>query len=280
MVGIHRQQYYRSIKKAKAKEELAQQVIDLVSDIRVKMPRLGTRKLYYLLEDPLRKLRVGRDKLFTILKANHLLIKPKRQYHVTTNSHHRFKKHKNSIEHLEINRPEQVFVSDITYLGDRAYPMYLALVTDAYSKKIMGFDVSDSLNAQGAVKALNMATKNRKYPNAKLIHHSDRGLQYCSNEYQEILQKHGIKCSMTEKYDPYQNAIAERINGILKQEFIGDIKVQTVKMMSDLIKNSVYVYNTFRPHFSNYYLTPEKMHHQRELSPRKYLNKKMSTNYS
>ena len=136
-------------------------------------------------------LKVVRDKLFDVLRANHLLINPKRQYHVTINSHHRFKKHKNLIKNMEINRPEQVFVSNITYLGNRDNPMYLALVTDAYSKKIMGFDVSNSLSAQGAINALNMAIQNRKYiqnQSQTLIHHSDRGLQYCSNEYQEILK--------------------------------------------------------------------------------------------
>ncbi|WP_205125518.1 DDE-type integrase/transposase/recombinase [Flammeovirga kamogawensis] len=118
------------------------------------------------------------------MRANRLDIKPKKQYHVTTNSHHRFKKHKNLIEHLEINRPEQVLVSDITYIGERSNPMYLSLVTDAYSKKIMGLNVSDSLNANGAIAALKEALKNRNYVDLPMIHHSDRGLQYCSHEYQ------------------------------------------------------------------------------------------------
>mgnify|MGYP001052241827 FL=1 len=108
MIGIHRQQYYKAVNRIAKKKNIGQQVVDLVNEIRIKMPRVGTRKLYYLLEEPLNKLKVGRDKLFTILKANHLLIKPKRQYHITTNSHHRFKKHKNLIENMEINRPEQV----------------------------------------------------------------------------------------------------------------------------------------------------------------------------
>lgn len=274
--------YYKAIYRKQSKKDLAEKVIDLVNGIRIKMPRIGTRKLYYLLKEELVKLKVGRDKLFDILRANHLLIKPKRQYHITTNSHHRFKKHKNLIENIEINRPEQVFVSDITYLGNRDNPMYLALVTDAYSKKIMGFDVSNSLSVQGASNALNMAVKNRKYQpiqSQRLIHHSDRGLQYCSNGYQEILNKHHIKCSMTEKYDPYQNAIAERINGILKQEFIGSLKINKLEMMRAFIENSIYVYNNYRPHFSNYYLTPKQMHEQVLLPRRKYVNDKMSINF-
>lgn len=276
MIGIHRQQYYKAINRSAKKKDIGQKVVDLVNEIRIKLPRVGTRKLYFLLKEPLKKLKVGRDKLFTILKANHLLIKPKRQYHVTTNSHHRFKKHKNLIKNIEINRPEKVFVSDITYLGHRDNPMYLALVTDAYSKKIMGFDVSNSLNAQGAIRALNMAIKNRQYQHKDLIHHSDRGLQYCSDKYQEILKNNDIKCSMTEQYDPYENAIAERINGILKQEFIGDLVINQLDVMKDFIKNSIHIYNTFRPHFSNYYLTPENMHLQVLLPRRKYINDKMS----
>ena len=280
MIGIHRQQYYKLISRVANKKNLAQVIIDLVNEIRIKMPMIGTRKLYHLLEKSLKELKVGRDKLFNILRVNHLLIKAKRQYHITTNSHHRFKKHKNLIENLEINRPEQVWVSDITYLGNRDNPMYLALVTDAYSKKIMGFNVSNSLNAQGAINALNMATKNRKYTHiTELIHHSDRGLQYCSDKYQEILQNNHIKCSMTEKYDPYQNAIAERINGILKQEFIRDLDINDIEIMKAFMKNSIHIYNTFRPHFSNYYLTPNDMHLQVLLPRRKYAKDKKSINF-
>lgn len=279
MIGIHRQDYYKSIYRKEEKIELAEKVLGLVNDIRIQMPKIGTRKLYYLLKDQLKLLKVGRDKLFSILKANHLLIKVKKQYHVTTNSHHRFKKHKNQVEKLEINRPEQVFVSDITYLGNRDNPMYLSLVTDAYSKKIMGYDVSNSLNARGAINALKMAISNRYYKNKviisreALIHHSDRGLQYCSNKYQDILNKYQINCSMTEKYDPYQNAVAERINGILKQEFIGDLLIDNLNLMKVFIKNSIQIYNQKRPHFSNFYLTPCEMHLQNKIKMRSYKTK-------
>ena len=142
------------------------------------MPRLGTRKLYFLLKDHLKSINVGRDKLFRILKANHLLITAKKSYHITTNSHHRFRKHKNNICNLKINKPEQVWVSDITYVGRRENPIYLALITDAYSKKIVGFNVSNSLSVAGSLKALDMALKNRSYKDQPLIHHSDRGFQY------------------------------------------------------------------------------------------------------
>lgn len=266
--------YYRAHWRKEENKELANQVINLVNKVRRKMPKLGTKKLYHKLQGPLKNLGVGRDKLFTILRANGLLIKAKRQYHVTTNSHHRFKKHKNLIENLEITRPEQVFVSDITYVGNRDYPMYLSLVTDAYSKKIMGYNLSDSLGAQGAVDALKMAIKNRNYLEWDLIHHSDRGVQYCCELYQQTLQNANVKCSMTEKYDPYQNAVAERINGILKQEFIGESQIKNIRLMEALIKNSIQNYNQDRPHYSNFMLTPEQMHQQAEIVMRTYKKQK------
>ncbi len=248
----------------------------MVTEVRIQMPKLGTRKLYYLLEPKLNLLGVGRDKLFTILKANHMLIKPKRQYHITTNSHHRFRKHKNLIENLFIKQPEQVWVSDITYIGSRKNPMYLSLITDAYSKKIMGYNVSDSLAAEGAITALKMAVKNRKYDNDTLIHHSDRGLQYCCNEYQSLLIKNKIKCSMTEKYDPYQNAVAERINGILKHEFINGIVISDKELLGLFIENSIKIYNNQRPHYSCFMKTPNQMHKQKDIKIRTYKSKNHS----
>jgi len=250
------------------------QVIEMVQVVRARMPRLGVRKLYYIIEAQLKPLRVGRDKLFDILRANKLLISPKRQYHVTTDSHHRFKKHKNLIEELEIKRPEQVLVSDITYIGERENPIYLSLVTDAYSKKIMGYNVSQSLEAKGANAALKMAIKNRSYKTKQLIHHSDRGIQYCCDLYQQTLKRKNIKCSMTEKYDPYQNAVAERINGILKQEFIGYSMIKKFTLMKKLVKNSIEIYNNHRPHFSNFLLTPKQMHQQSQIKMRTYKNQK------
>lgn len=237
------------------------------------MPRIGGRKLYIILYSELSQLHVGRDRLFAIMRANHLKIIPKRSYHITTDSHHRFRKHKNLVEALVIQRPEQVFVSDITYIGTRVNPMYLALVTDAYSKKIMGFNVSESLHTTGSIYAMKMALKNRIYNNHTLVHHSDRGLQYCSNEYQELLMTNNVICSMTEKYDPYQNAVAERVNGILKQEFLDGISTKDIHLMTMLVAESIEIYNNERPHYSNYYQTPEQMHKQSEVTMRIYKSK-------
>ena len=222
LFGIDRQVYYRKIRRIINKQSKAEQVVSMVIEIRKSMPRLGTKKLYYLLSDKLQLIKIGRDKFFDILRANHLLIQPKRSYHITTNSHHRFRKYQNQILDLEINRPEQVWVSDITYIGKREKPCYLSIITDAYSKKIMGYYVADNLNTESSLKALRTAIKQRKNKDLPLIHHSDRGLQYCANDYQSILNKNGILTSMTQNSDPYENAVAERINGILKQEFIID----------------------------------------------------------
>ncbi len=247
----------------------------MVQQIRLELPRLGTRKLHHILQTPLKEIGVGRDRLFTILRANHMLIEPKRSYHITTDSHHRFRKHKNTAKGLPLVKPEQLWVSDITYVGNRKNPMYLALVTDAYSKKIMGYDTSSSLSAIGSVRALRMAIKNRKY-DCQLLHHSDRGLQYCGGDYQSVLNKYTINCSMTEAYDPYENAVAERVNGILKQEFLGYTNKLDLKTMQELVADSVIRYNTKRPHYSCYYKTPEQMHKQKTIKIKTYKSKRLS----
>ncbi|WP_368666938.1 IS3 family transposase [Dysgonomonas sp. 511] len=272
LLGVSRQVYYRSIRSRKKKQYKAKQVVAMVESIRRDMPRIGFRKLYYLLYAPLKKLKIGRDKFLSILKANHMLIKPKRNYRITTDSHHRFRKHKNLIVDMPLKHPEQVWVSDITYIGGRDKNCYLALVTDAYSKKIMGYDISNSLATEGSLRALNMAIKQRCYKN-RLIHHSDRGLQYCSNDYQRLLNAKRITPSMTESYDPYANAIAERVNGILKQEFLLEDYQVDINTMKLLVKDAVRIYNTKRPHWACYMKTPAEMHKQKSIEIRTYKNK-------
>jgi len=242
------------------------------------MPKLGGRKLYFLLREELKCLKIGRDRFFDILRANHLLIIAKRSYHITTNSHHRFKKHKNLVSDYVITKPNQVWVADITYIGNRRNPSYLSLITDAYSKKIVGHYVADNLNTESSLKALEKALKNNKSGTESLIHHSDRGLQYCSNEYQRILEKHHIKCSMTQNSDPYENAVAERINGILKQEFDLDKYDLETPLRRKIVEESIEIYNELRPHFSNHYLTPNQMHNQSELKMKTYKTKNTRKN--
>jgi putative transposase len=273
LFGIDRQVYYRKIKRRKAKQDKAKQVVDMVLEIRRAMSRIGSKKLYFLMHKELNLLKIGRDKFIDILRANHLLIVPKRSYHITTNSHHRFRKYKNQILDLQIDRPEQVWVSDITYIGKRNKPCYLSLITDAYSKKIVGYNVSDNLNTESSLAALKAAIKQRKNKQIPLIHHSDRGLQYCANDYQKTLKRNDIQPSMTQNSDPYENAVAERVNGILKQEFNIDKFNKDLNIMKQIVKESIEIYNEKRPHYSNYMLTPNQMHNQNEIKMRTYKTK-------
>ena len=273
LFGIDRQVYYRKIKRRIIKQDKAALVVRMVLEIRTQMPRIGSKKLYYLLKQDLKILKTGRDKFIAILRANHLLVIPKRSYHITTNSHHRFRKYKNQLLDLQINKPEQVWVSDITYIGKREKPCYLSLITDAYSKKIVGYNVSDNLNTESSLVALRLALKQRKNKEIPLIHHSDRGLQYCANEYQKLLNKNQIQPSMTQNSDPYENAVAERINGILKQEFYIDKYNKDLPIMKQIIKETVEIYNEKRPHLSNHMLTPNKMHEQSKVVMKTYKTK-------
>lgn len=257
--GISRQAYYKQKVSFRAKQEQSESIIGKVQVIRQSIPRIGTRKLYYLLDG---QLSVGRDKLFSILRANNMLIKPIRSYTKTTMSKHWLHKHPNLLKDIIINRPEQVFVSDITYIKSRQKTHYLSLITDAYSRKIVGFHLSDDMGAESVSKALKMAVRNRIYKNP-LIHHSDRGLQYCSELYQKILAKNKIKPSMTDGYDCYQNALAERINGILKQEFLFE-KCNNYQNLNLLIKQSVNIYNNKRPHLALKMRTPNFVHQKQK----------------
>ena len=232
----------------------------LVRTIRMEMPRLGTRKLYYLLRSDIDALgiKIGRDALFDYLRSEHLLIKPKKNYTKTTDSKHWLRKYPNLMLGVKAQRPEQYFVSDITYIKSREKIHYLSLVTDAYSRKIMGFKLSDDMSTENVVQALHMAVLKRKTQQS-LIHHSDRGLQYCSSLYQNALKENGILPSMTDGYDCYQNAMAERINGILKQEFLIN-KCNNGKELKQLVKESINTYNNKRPHLSLNMKTPNFIH--------------------
>jgi transposase InsO family protein len=226
----------------------------------MEMPRLGTRKLYHLLKDEFdeKGLKVGRDALFDHLRSEQLLIRPRRNYTKTTDSKHWLKKHPNLVGGRKPSRPEEVFVSDITYVKSRERTHYLALVTDAYSRKIMGYHLSDDLSAENTVEALRMAVRNR-IGDKPLIHHSDRGLQYAAAVYQEELLRSKITPSMTDGYDCYQNALAERMNGILKQEFLIET-CSTGEELKTLVKESIDTYNQSRPHTSLAMRTPDLTH--------------------
>jgi len=232
----------------------------LVQTIRMDMPRIGTRKLYYLIKKDLDQLhiKIGRDGLFDYLRSENMLIKPEKSYTKTTNSKHWLKKYPYLLKNIKIERPEQVFVSDITYIKSRKRTHYLSLITDAYSRKIMGYKLSDDMSTENVVQALKEALKQRK-SSSQLIHHSDRGLQYCSSIYQKELKTSSIIPSMTEGYDCYQNALAERINGILKQEFLLH-KCNTGEELGKLVTESIDTYNNKRPHLSLNMKTPNFIH--------------------
>jgi len=235
----------------------------MVMNKRMKMPRLGTRKLYYLLQDEIKQsgIKIGRDGLFSYLKWENMLIKPAKNYTITTNSKHWLRKYPNLYLDSQITRPEQVFVSDITYIKSNERTHYLSLVTDAFSRKIMGYELSDDMSSEHVIKALQMAVKNRT-SSLPLIHHSDRGLQYCSTIYQQALDKANIIPSMTEGGNCYQNALAERMNGILKQEFLIH-KCNTGKELKKLISESIKTYNNERPHLNLKMKTPNFIHEKR-----------------
>ena len=260
LLGISRQAVYQREKRIEQRSTELAPVKDLVLELRRFMPRLGGRKLYFLLKPKLDEqgIKLGRDGFFNYLRDHRLLVQPIKRYTKTTHSKHWMKKHPNLMESQKINRAEQAFVSDITYVETDEGVHYLSLVTDAYSRKIMGHEVSKDMRAESVVKALRRAARQRK-TRRSLLHHSDRGLQYCSAIYQKELKRHGITPSMTDGYDCYQNALAERVNGILKQEFLL-YKCQTLKELKSLVQESVAIYNCLRPHLSLDMKTPDEVH--------------------
>lgn len=234
-----------------------QEVLAFVQTERLHQPRIGTRKLLHLMS--LAKLRIGRDHLFRLLREHRLLVPNKHAYHRTTQSHHRFHCHPNIIKSgIELIRPEQLWVADITYLPTHDGEAYLSLVTDAYSRKIVGYHVDDNLRASSVKQAFSNALKHKK-TSATLIHHSDRGIQYCSREYQALHKRYRVTCSMTDGYDCYQNALAERINGILKNEFLL-VKPRNLSEARKMVEESVVTYNQRRPHMALKYKTPDEVH--------------------
>ena len=262
MFGISRQAYYKRQQKVSELEKEREEILNLIKPIRRKMHRVGTIKLYDMIKKDMttKNIKLGRDKLFTFLRHEKMLVKKKKNFTKTTNSFHRFRKHKNLVKGMEVSAPEQVWVSDITYIKTNSGHEYLSLITDYYSKKIVGYHLADNLKTASTIKALEMAIKSRKYPERSLIHHSDRGFQYCSDDYIKMLSDNHIQPSMTEEYDPYENAIAERVNGILKDEF--DIAVGFINHLQAVkeIKYAIETYNTFRPHFSCEMMTPQQAH--------------------
>jgi putative transposase len=259
--NLKRDAYYKYNHRAEQRKLVEQQIIHIVKKRRKSLPREGVRKLMKSLNYDFEKqqVKVGRDTLFNVLREHEMLTLRKKYSARTTNSYHRFYKYNNIIKDLKIKRPNQVWASDITYIRTLKGFCYLALITDMYSRKIVGYDLSDSLELKGCVRALNKAVYQAE--NIKgLIHHSDRGIQYCSNVYTQILKRKKIDISMTEENHCYENAMAERVNGILKDEFYLDQTFMNVAHAKRAAKNAIKLYNEVRLHLSLDFKTPNMVY--------------------
>lgn len=252
-----RQAYYKSRNQSIKTFIEEQLILSEVHLVRRKQPQVGTRKLWLNLKA--KGFQIGRDKLFALLKRNNLLVEVKKRYVRTTYSNHWFTKYTNLIKGVELTGPNQVFVSDITYIKTREKYVYLSLITDAWSHKIVGWNVSRSLGVEGALCALKMALKHVAHPEG-LIHHSDRGIQYCCSDYVNTLKKHHVLISMTEENHCYENAIAERLNGILKYEFFLGETLPSFNISKELVRDSIHIYNYDRRHLSLNYHKPADVH--------------------
>ena len=257
----------------------AQTIKNLVEPIRKKMPRYGTEKLHLDIKDNLKKnnIKMGRDAFLKFARHHRLLVSKTKRYFITTDSKHFYYKSPNRIKNLIPTHSEQVFVNDITYIKLQDKYAYLALVTDLYSKKIMGYKLDDNMKVGLVKDALEMACKNREMKHETIIHHSDRGLQYCCPDYSEFAVSKGMKLSTTEKYDPYENAVAERMNETLKYEF-GLLKtIPSLDIANKMLKESVEVYNDERRHRSLQMQTPNFAHSNQRHPYKSYKKKKPLT---
>jgi putative transposase len=277
MFGMSKQAYYKQVKQQSGRIAAWQPVKASVLNMRRSMPRLGTKKLHYLLKEE--GISIGRDHLFDLLREEDLLVKKKRKYVRTTNSTGWMRLYPNLAKDITVNRPEQLWVADITYLDTVSDGhVYLHLVTDAYSKQIMGYELCNNMNAVSTDKALQMALKGRIYKTKQLIHHSDRGLQYCSELYTNRLKENGIAISTTQTGSPYDNAVAERINGILKDEFGLGEPLSGLKEAIKQTRQGIFAYNQLRPHLSCSMLTPKQMHMQNIIKIKSYKRQTTSLN--
>jgi putative transposase len=258
--GKTRQAHYKQITRS---NELAMQqaiIVKMVEEVRADMPRIGGRKLFFLLKERMvqHEIDIGRDKFFDVLSAfGYLVRRRKRRKPINTDSNHPFYKYPNLIRDLDVLYPNHVWVSDITYIALTQKFAYLSLITDVYSRKIIGYCLFQTLSAEGSINALNMALGHRRQK-MPLIHHSDRGLQYCCRDYTKTLEHNGIGISMTENGDPYENAVAERLNGILKSEFDLYKAFRNFEAAKECVDRAVAIYNDLRPHLSCDYLTPNQ----------------------
>lgn len=262
MFGVSKQAYYKRLKTQQKKDRQAVMIKQLIEPIRQKMPRYGTEKLHLDLCDKMRQhnIKMGRDRFLSFCRQHCLLVRRTKRSFITTDSKHFFFKSPNLLKTFVPTGSEQVFVSDITYIKLEDRYVYLALVTDLYSKKIMGYKLDDNMKTAMVKEALQMALNNCEHNRTGIIHHSDRGIQYCCPDYSEFAVSKGMRLSTTEHSDPYENAVAERMNGILKYEF-GLIKpIPSIDIANKMLRQAVEIYNKERRHCSLQMLTPQQAH--------------------
>ena len=256
-----RQNYYKKRKQRELRAFDAELLIDSVHGVRSEHPRMGGRKLLIVLDEELKHLAIaiGRDRFFDVLRTHGLLVERKRRSTRTTNSYHTLPTFSNLFKDATLNGPNQAYVSDITYIGVKDSFIYLSLITDAWSRKIVGWHAGDTLEAVGCLRALEMA-QDGLGADQKPIHHSDRGCQYCCHAYVNRLKEAGMPISMTEENHCYENGLAERVNGILKDEYNLSSRFLSKRQAIKAISQAIELYNTKRPHVSLGYRIPEEVH--------------------
>ncbi len=262
ILGKQRQAYYKAEKRTEKSEFKGELVLEEIEKIRQLQPRIGCVKLHHQLRDFLQshKIKLGEKKLRVLLKRHGLLKPHRRKIAKTTFSGHGFWIYKNLVKDVKVTQSEQVWVSDITYVKSNHGFSYLSLITDAYSRKIIGWSLRNDLCLEGPLEALKMAMKNRRYPKRELIHHSDRGIQYCSRAYIKLLKKYKAKISMTQSGNPYDNALAERMNNTIKNEFLEGRGIMDLSSGKQQLAQIIWVYNECRLHWSLDFKTPEQVH--------------------
>lgn len=283
--GYTRQAWYNHLKRSELRVFQDHIVLQRIREIRKDLPKTGCIKLYKELNNGFLQalgITMGRDAVFALVRENGMLVKSKKRHVSTTNSFHRYRIHPDLVQRKAAQQAEEIWVSDITYITTVTGFTYLSLITDAYSRKIVGYYLSRDLKAAGCIKALNQAVTARIYPEKALIHHSDRGTQYCCDDYVSLLRKKTIQISMTQTGSPYDNAIAERVNGILKAEFDLYKTFKSHSQASEAVNSAVYKYNNLRLHASCQYQTPEITHSKEKinLNPlnQSYVNKYQKEN--
>jgi len=264
--GITRQAYYQNGWKGIDLSIEENLILKEVQTIRDNHRHMGTRKIYGKLQSFMleHQIKMGRDALFNLLSAHHMLVRKRKRRIYTTQSFHWLRKYPNLIRDLVPTAPNQLWVSDITYWKMHNHHVYISFITDAYSHKIVGYHVAKTLETVETIQALRMALTclDGQSGHSQLVHHSDRGIQYCSHEYVKLLQDYHISISMTENGDPRENAIAERVNGIIKEEYLQDYKVNTISQAKKVLTKIVELYNNDRPHMSIGNLYPNQIHQQ------------------